>query len=168
MRYSIAAIRRLRVTQVDRTGEKSDGRERTTVRRSFSRHGFIFTFRTSLYQIAAWTRCRGGVLWNFRILLRLIGRTSTFGALPARNPNSTRIRTEWMKVVAVDWFFVTVTRPGRLKYSRCVYRRRWILATDRFLGLSNSQMQIRFHRGIIRSFLARYVLTLFLVSHIFL
>lgn len=86
MQYSIAAIRRLRVTQVDSTGEKSDGHEKTTVRRSFSRHGFIFTFRASLHRIAAWTRYRGGVLWNFRILLRLIGRTSTFGAVPARNP----------------------------------------------------------------------------------
>lgn len=166
MQYSIAAIRRLRVTQVDSTGEKSDGREKTTVRRSFSRHGFIFTFRASLHRIAAWTRYRGGVLWNFRILLRLIGRTSTFGAVPARNPGGFE-PNEWKPLPSID-FLLPSTGPGRLKYCRCVYRRRWILATDRFLGLSNSQMQIRFHRGIIRSFLARYVLTLFLASHIFL
>lgn len=106
-RYSIAAIRRFRVTQVDRTGENGrDGREihrkKTTVRRLFSRHGFIFTLRASFHQIAVWTRYRGGVLWNFRILLRLIGRTSTFGAVPARNPGGFE-SNEWKPLPSIDF-----------------------------------------------------------------
>lgn len=165
-----SSIRRLRVTQVDSTGEKSDGREicrkKTTMFDACSRVMDLFSLLARLSTKLPLGRGTAGAFYGileFCSAWSDVRRPSARCQLETREDSNRMNESRCRRLI-----FRYRHRSARLKYSRCVYRRRWILATDRFLGLSNSQMQIRFHRGIIRSFLTRYVLTLFLASHIFL
>lgn len=112
----------------------------------------LFTYFSAKFSLG---EHRGGVSWNFGIPFCLFG---TFVDL-RRDASSKagRIRDEWMRAISVlfsfflfSFFFFFCYRHwlGRLKYSRRICGRGWILAnhTTGFSDISNSLMQIRFRR----------------------
>lgn len=103
-------------------------------RRSFARHGFIFTFHASLRRFIEFQNFVSPTYVDLR---------------RDASSKSGRIRGRWMR--SRIWFFVI--HLWGWKYS-CIhdgYRVNPSNPFDRFLGLSTPWMQIRFRRGIIWS-----------------
>lgn len=103
-------------------------------RRSFARHGFIFTFHASLRRFIEFQNFVSPTYVDLR---------------RDASSKSGRIRGRWMR--SRIWFFVIHLRGWKYSCIHDGYRVNPSNPFDRFLGLSTPWMQIRFRRGIIWS-----------------
>lgn len=119
-------------------------------RRSFARHGFIFTFHASLRRFIEFQNFVSPTYVDLR---------------RDASSKSGRIRGRWMR--SWIWFFVIHLRGWKYSCIHDGYRVNPSNPFDRFLGLSTPWMQIHFVVGLFEA-CSRHFITLFLTFYIFL